>query len=69
MANETAEFRRLRESHAELLAALKGLLRFNEELCADANVSKHYPSAEKGRAAIANAEELVPSEEQCRNAG
>jgi hypothetical protein len=47
---------RLRESHAELLAAAKGLLRFNEELCADINVSKHYPSAEKARAAIAKAE-------------
>lgn len=47
-------------SHAELLAALKGLLRFNEELCADINVSKHYPSAEKARAAIARAEEPTP---------
>jgi hypothetical protein len=38
-------------TRAKLLAALKDLLRFNEELCADINVSKHYPSAEKARAA------------------
>ena len=50
---------RLRASHNRLLEAAKGLLRFNEELCVDINVSKHYP-AEKVRAAIAGAEELAP---------
>lgn len=51
-----SEIAMLRASNADLLAALKGLLRFNEELCADINVSKHYPSAEKARRAIAKAE-------------
>lgn len=58
-----AEFTRamqIRASHDRLLEAAKGLLRFNEELCVDINVSKHYPSAEKARAAIAAAEELAP---------
>ncbi len=35
-----------------LRSALEGLLQFNEELCADIGVSKHYPSAEKARAAL-----------------
>jgi hypothetical protein len=49
-------FERLKASHDRLLAALKRLLQFNEELCADINMSKHYPSAEEARAAIAAAE-------------
>jgi hypothetical protein len=52
-----AGINRLRESHDRLLAALKALLQFNEEFCEDINVSKHYPIAEKARAAIATAEE------------
>ena len=41
----------------DMLTALKALLQFNEELCEDVGVSKHYPSAEKARAAIAKAED------------
>jgi hypothetical protein len=56
--NRESECSAIRASHNRLLDALKALLRFNEELCADINVSKHYPSAEKARAAIAAAEGL-----------
>ena len=44
----------------EMLAALKRLLQFNEELCADVGVSKHYPSAENARAVISKAEGRAP---------
>lgn len=40
----------------ELLEACRRLLKFNEELCQDVNVSTHYPSAEFAHAAIAKAE-------------
>ncbi len=46
----------LRTSNTELLDACRRLLKFNEELCADVNVSTHYPSADFARAAIAKAE-------------
>ncbi len=39
-------------SHAALVEALKGLLKFTDELCEDVHVSLHYPSAEKARAAL-----------------
>jgi hypothetical protein len=39
----------------ELLDACRRLLKFNEELCADVNVSTHYPSADFARAAISKA--------------
>lgn len=39
----------------DLLAACEALLKFNEELCQDVNVSTHYPSAEKARNALAKA--------------
>ena len=35
-----------------LVEALKALLKFNEDLCEDFQFSKHYPSAEKARAAL-----------------
>jgi hypothetical protein len=44
----------------DLHEALKSLLRFNEELCADIGVSKHYPSAERARRALAKAEGRAP---------
>lgn len=47
-----AELERVREACA-------GLLRFNEDLCADVGVSKHYPSAEKGRVALATLDGLL----------
>jgi hypothetical protein len=53
-----AQLANLIASHDRLLEAAKGLLQFNEELCAEINVSKHYPSAEKARIAIAEAEKL-----------
>lgn len=40
----------------KLLEAVKRLLKFNEELCQDVNVSTNYPSADFARAAIAEAE-------------
>lgn len=40
-------------NHDALVEALERLLRFNEELCADVGVSKHYPSAEMARAVLA----------------
>jgi len=40
----------------ELLEACKALLKFNEELCQDINVSIHYPSAEEARQVIRKAE-------------
>lgn len=42
-------------SFDDLLAACEALLKFNEELCQDINVSIHYPSAEKARKALAKA--------------
>lgn len=39
-------------SRAALLEALERLVRFSEELCADVNVSSHYPSIDRARAAI-----------------
>jgi len=39
----------------EAIEALKALLQFNEDLCADIGVSKHYPSAEKARAVLLRA--------------
>lgn len=47
---------RLIAASPELLDACKRLLKFNEELCADVNVSTHYPSADFARAVIAKAE-------------
>ena len=47
---------RLISAAPDLLDACKALLKFNEELCQDVNVSIHYPSAEKARQAIAKAE-------------
>lgn len=41
--------------NAELLEACKRLLKFNEELCEDMKVSKHYPSADFARRVIAEA--------------
>lgn len=55
---------RLLAAAPELLEACRALLAFNEELCADVGVSKHYPSAERARKAIAKAtttpEETIP---------
>lgn len=39
----------------DLLEACERLLTFNEELCADVGVSKHYPSADNARRVIAKA--------------
>ncbi len=47
---------RLIAAAPELLNACKALLKFNEELAADLNISKHYPSADAARSAIAKAE-------------
>jgi len=47
---------RLIAAAPELLDACRRLLKFNEELCADVNVSTHYPSAEFARKVIAKAE-------------
>ena len=51
---------RLIAAAPDLYEACVALLRFNEELCADIGVSKHYPSAEKARRAIAKADERSP---------
>lgn len=57
--HERAEMRkanaRLIAAAQDLLEACRRLLQFNEELCEDVNVSKHYPSADFARAAIAKA--------------
>lgn len=57
--SEADEFARLAvracNSHDGLVVALQALLHFNEELCTDVGVSKHYPSAEQARAALAKA--------------
>ena len=45
----------------DLYEAAKLLLGLYEELCAEIGISKHYPSAEKMRAAIAKAD--APPEE------
>lgn len=42
-------------SYDDLLKACQRLLQFNEDLCVDVGVSKHYPSAEFARAAIKKA--------------
>jgi hypothetical protein len=57
--NYESECVAVRESHDRLLDALKGLLRFNNELCMDVNVSTNYPSAQKARAAIEAAERIL----------
>jgi len=46
----------LLDAAPDLLEACRRLLKFNEELCVDVNVSTHYPSADFARAAIAKAE-------------
>ena len=48
-------------AHDDLVKALRDLLRFNEDLCADIGVSKHYPSAERARAALAKLSEGLPT--------
>lgn len=53
---ESAANARLIAAAPDLLEACVRLLRFNEELCADMNVSTHYPSADYARKAIAKAE-------------
>lgn len=55
-ANLCTSAMKIKRERDELLSALQALLHFNEELCADVGVSKHYPSAEQARAAIAKAE-------------
>lgn len=46
---------RLISAAPDLLEACRALVRFNQELCADLGVSRHYPSAELARRAIAKA--------------
>lgn len=46
---------RLIAAAPDLYEACAALLKFNEDLCADVGVSKHYPSAEKARVALAKA--------------
>jgi hypothetical protein len=58
--NDESKCAAIRESHDRLLTALKGLLKFTDELCANINISKHYPSAERARIAIATAEKPAP---------
>lgn len=44
----------------DMLAALKALVTFTEQLLNEVGVSKHYPSAARARAAIAKAEGRAP---------
>lgn len=46
---------RLIAAAPSLLEACRRLLTFNEELCTDVGISRHYPSAEMAREAIAKA--------------
>lgn len=47
---------KVKRDRDQLLTACKRLLKFTDELCDDVDVSKHYPSAEFARKAIAQAE-------------